>query len=162
MLFLCALILISYNSLNASSVLKSLSQLILIGIYQCRTWSLLWLLLLLGARADQPADQLIGRWQFPTKGSSVDIYRQSGLYFARVAEVDQAGEQNFGLVKDSILIRNLRYDGKVWSGGRLLHPKTGISLSVEIEMPRPNVIDVIVYKGIKLLHRKFIMTRQAK
>ncbi|MBD2753095.1 DUF2147 domain-containing protein [Spirosoma sp. BT704] len=116
----------------------------------------------MGARADQPADRLIGRWQFPSKGSSVDIYQQGGLYFARVAKVDQAGERNFGLVKDSILIRNLRYDGEVWSGGRLIHPKTGMSLSAEVEMPRPDAITVTIYKGIKLLHRKFIMTRQAK
>ena len=127
-----------------------------------RVWSLLLLLLLPAARTDHPADQLIGRWQFPSKGSSVDIYRQGGLYFARVAEVDQAGEQNFGLVKDSVLIRNLRYDGEAWSGGRLTHPKTGIPLSVEVQMPKPNTITVIVYKGIKLLHRKFMMTRQDK
>ncbi|RZK72562.1 MAG: DUF2147 domain-containing protein [Pedobacter sp.] len=114
----------------------------------------------MGARADQPADRLIGRWQFPSKGSSVDIYRQGGLYFARVANVDQAGEQNFGLMKDSVLIRNLRYDGDVWSGGRLIHPKTGISLSAEVEMLKPDAINVTIYKGIKLLHRKFVMTRQ--
>lgn len=131
-------------------------------IYRYRAWSLLWLLMLLAAKADQPADQLIGRWQFPTKGSSVDIYRQGGLYFARVAEVDQAGEQNYGLVKNSVLIHSLHYDGAVWSKGRLVHPKTGIPLSVEVQMPEPNTINVIVYKGIKLFHRQFTMTRQEK
>ncbi|GAB4017160.1 hypothetical protein GCM10028773_12470 [Spirosoma koreense] len=90
------------------------------------------------------------------------IYRQAGLYFARVAEVDQAGKQNFGLVKDSLLIRNLRYDGQLWSDGRLTHPKTGIALRVEVEMDQPNAITVTVYKGFKFLNRKFIMTRQAR
>lgn len=129
-------------------------------MYRYRAWSLLGLLLLLSARPDQPADRLIGRWQFPTKGSSVDIYRKGDLYFARVAKVDQAGEQNFGLMKDSVLIRDLRYDGAVWSGGRLIHPKTGISLSAEVQMLKPDAINVTIYKGIKLLHRKFTMTRQ--
>ncbi|MCX6217059.1 DUF2147 domain-containing protein [Spirosoma sp.] len=123
-------------------------------------WLIALVFLLMGAKADQPADRLIGRWQFPSKGSSVDIYKQGGLYFARVAEVDQAGERNFGLMKDSLLIRSLQYNGEVWGGGRLIHPKTGISLSVEVEMQRPKAIDVTVYKGIKLLHRKFTMTRQ--
>ncbi|UHG93745.1 DUF2147 domain-containing protein [Spirosoma oryzicola] len=127
-----------------------------------RSWSLLIVLFLLSAVVDQPADQLIGRWQFPSKGSSVDVYRQAGLYFARVAEVDQAGEQNFGLVKDSLLIRNLQYDGELWSKGRLIHPKTGIALNVEIAMVKPNTITVTVYKGLKLFHRKFEMTRQEK
>ncbi|QIP18075.1 DUF2147 domain-containing protein [Spirosoma aureum] len=117
-------------------------------------------LLLAGARADQPADQLLGRWQFPAGGSSVDIYRQAGLYFARVAQVDQAGKQNFGLVKDSLLIRNLHYDGQLWAGGRLMHPKTGIALRVEVEMLQPDAINVTVYKGFKFLNRQFIMTRQ--
>ena len=117
-------------------------------------------ILLVGAKADQPADQLLGRWQFPSGGSSVVIFRQSGLYFARVAEVDQAGKQNFGLVKDHLLIRNLRYDGQLWAGGRLVHPKTGIPLRVEVEMVQPNAINVTVYKGFKFLNRQFIMTRQ--
>lgn len=115
---------------------------------------------LVGARADQPADQLLGRWQFPAGESSVDIYRQAGRYFARVAQVDQAGKQNFGLVKDSLLIRSLRYDGQSWADGRLIHPKTGIALRVEVQMLQPDAINVTVYKGFKFLNRQFIMTRQ--
>ncbi|WP_246859211.1 DUF2147 domain-containing protein [Spirosoma sp. KCTC 42546] len=133
-----------------------------IFIHQRLQWFIVLLFLLLGAKADQSADRIIGRWQFPSKGSSVDIYRKGNLYFARVAEVDQAGEQNFGLMKDSLLIRDLRFDGEVWSGGRLIHPKTGMSLNAEVQMFRPQVINVTIYKGIKLLHRKFIMTRQEK
>lgn len=125
-----------------------------------RHWFILLLFLLTGAKADQQADRIIGRWQFPTKGSSVDIYRRGTLYYARVAEVDKAGEKNYGLMKDSLLIYNLRYDGQLWSGGRLVHPKTGISLSVEVHMLSPHAIDVTVYKGLKFLHKKFVMTRQ--
>jgi uncharacterized protein (DUF2147 family) len=127
-----------------------------------KVYLLVVLVLLVGARADQPADQLVGRWLFPSGGSSVDIYRQADLYFARVAQVDQAGKQNFGLVKDSLLIHSLRYDGQLWAGGRLIHPKTGIALRVEVEMVQPNTINVTVYKGFKFLNRQFIMTRQQK
>ncbi len=89
------------------------------------------------------------------------IYRTGNRYFARVTQVDKAGEKNFGLVEDAVIIRNLTYDGQAWSGGQLVHPKTGINLSVEVTMTDPQAITVTVYKGIKLLHRKFIMTRIA-
>ena len=121
---------------------------------------MVWLLFLtLGATSDQQADRLLGHWLFPSRGSSVIIFRTGNRYFARVAEVDKAGEKNFGLVKDNVIIRDLTYDGEAWSGGQLVHPKTGISLSVEVTMNDPQAITVTIYKGIKLLHRKFIMTR---
>lgn len=120
------------------------------------------LFFLTGAVSDQKADQLLGHWLFPSKGSGVIIYRTGTRYFARVAEVDPAGEKNFGLVKDTVLIRNLTYDGQLWSGGQLVHPKTGIRLGVEVGMNDPQSITVTVYKGIKLLRKKFIMTREAK
>ena len=112
------------------------------------------------ATPDPPADQIVGRWLFPSQGSSVDIYRKGNRYFARVAEVDQAGKKNYGLVKDTLLIRDLGYNGAVWTGGRLIHPKTGISLNVEVEMQESHFITVTIYKGIKLLRKTFVMTRQ--
>lgn len=129
-------------------------------IYRNSLWTLLLSFLIPEVTAAQQADKLIGNWLFPTKGSSVTIYRQGNRYFARVAEVDQAGEENYGLVKGAILIRNLTYDGKDWSGGQLIHPKTGIKLSVEVSMDNPQEVTVMVYKGIKLFHRKFVMTRK--
>ncbi|WP_020607466.1 DUF2147 domain-containing protein [Spirosoma spitsbergense] len=129
-------------------------------IYRSLLWAVLLPMFMLGATADQPADQLLGHWLFPTKGSSVTIYRIENRYFARVNEVDQAGEENFGLVKDATLIRNLTYNGEVWTGGELIHPKTGINLSVEVTMNDPQTVTVLVYKGIKLFHRKFTMTRK--
>ncbi|MCK8495609.1 MULTISPECIES: hypothetical protein [Spirosoma] len=96
-----------------------------------RTRNPLWLAFLLffmlgGISGVPQADQILGRWLFPSKGSSVEIYRIGARYFARVAEVDQAGEKNYGLVRDKPLIRNLTYDGQAWSAGELEHPKTGV------------------------------------
>lgn len=124
-------------------------------------WIALVLCLLLGASTDPQADRILGHWLFPTKGSSVTIYRVGQQYFARVTEVDPAGEQNYGLVKETVLIRDLSYDGQGWSGGQLVHPKTGIHLSVEVAMVNSQEITVTVYKGLKLLRRRFNMTRKA-
>lgn len=120
----------------------------------------LLVLVLVSAVPDPPGDQILGRWLFPSQGSSVNIYRQGNRYFVRVAEVDQAGEKNYGLVKDSVLIRDLGYNGADWTGGRLTHPKTGMSLSVEVHLQEPRAMTVTIYKGIKLLRKTFVMTRQ--
>lgn len=111
--------------------------------------------------SDRTGDQILGRWLFPSKGSSVDVYRAGNRYFARVAEVDHAGQKNYGLSKDKVLISNLSFDGRVWTDGTLIHPKTGTPLNVELHMSDPQTVTVTVYKGIKLLHKQFEMTRKS-
>lgn len=110
---------------------------------------------------DRTGDRILGRWLFPTKGSSVDVFRIGDRYFARVAEVDHAGQKNYGLAKDKILISNLAFDGQNWSEGELIHPKTGTHLDVELTMSDPQALTVTIYKGIKFLHKRFVMTRAA-
>ncbi|GAB3571627.1 hypothetical protein GCM10027578_30230 [Spirosoma luteolum] len=108
---------------------------------------------------DRTGDVILGRWHFPSKGSSVDVYRSGNRYFARVAETDNAGIRNYGLAKDKIIMSNLEYDGQVWGGGELIHPKTGHHLDVELSLTETGGLRVLVYKGIKLLHKQFVMTR---
>lgn len=130
-----------------------------------RLWLLSLLVLAVWPVSGKPAvsynaDQILGRWLFPSKGSSVDIFRSGDHYFARVAEADLAGEENFGLAKNKILISDLTFDGRMWSGGELIHPKTGMRLDVELRLTNSQTITVVVYKAIKLIGKKFVMTRQ--
>lgn len=108
---------------------------------------------------DQAGDRILGLWLFPTKGSSVDIIKSGDRYFARVVEADEAGQENFGLVKNKVLISNLTYNGHLWSGGELVHPKTGIHLTVEMWLNDSQSLTVMVFKGFKCFHKKFVMTR---
>ena len=48
----------------------------------------------------------------------------------------------------------------MWSGGELIHPKTGMRLDVELRLANSQTITVVVFKAIKLLNKKFVMTRQ--
>lgn len=109
---------------------------------------------------DRTADQILGRWRFPGRGSTIDVYRTGDRYYGRIAEVSPTGLKQFGLAKDQLLIINLTYDGKGWSGGELIHPKTGNHLDVEISLRDSKTASAIVYKGWRLLHKEYVLTRQ--
>ncbi|GAB3999463.1 hypothetical protein GCM10028807_49730 [Spirosoma daeguense] len=112
--------------------------------------------------ADRSADQILGRWLFPAKGSSVEVYRNGDRYFARIADVSQTGSQFFGLEKDQLLMRDLVFDGKSWSGGELIHPKTGQHFGIELKLVDAQTMTATVYKGCKWLHKEFVLTRPTK
>ena len=108
---------------------------------------------------DHTADQILGRWLFPAKGSSVEIYRSGDRYFGRIADVSLTGQQQFGLVKNKILLSNLLFDGDSWSGGELIHPKTGNHFSIELRLRDSRTLHATVYKGIRWIHKEFVLTR---
>jgi uncharacterized protein (DUF2147 family) len=131
---------------------------------QKNVWALSLLLLCLWpasgqSSVDRTADQILGRWQFPGRGSTIDVYRTGDRYYGRIAEVSPTGLKQFGLAKDQLLIINLAYDGKGWSGGELIHPKTGNHLDVEISLRDSKTASAIVYKGWRWLHKEYVLTR---
>lgn len=128
-----------------------------------RFWVLSLLLLLpplLGnSSTDRTADQILGRWEFPGRGSTIDVYRTGDRYYGRIADVSATGSKNFGLEKNQLLIINLSFDGKGWSGGELIHPRTGNHLDVEISLRDSKTASAIVYKGWRWLHKEYVLTR---
>ena len=131
---------------------------------QRHLWATLFVLLLFWPASGQSSstetgDQILGRWLFPSKGSSVEIYRSGKQYFARIADVAPLGQQQFGITKDKLLMSNLLFDGKNWSGGELIHPRTGIRFSVELELQDAHTLNARVYKGLRWLNKEFTLTR---
>jgi len=125
--------------------------------------TILLLLVLLPAvswtSTDRTGDQILGKWLFPAKGSSVEIYRTGDQYFARIADVATLGQQQFGITKDKLLMSNLTFDGKTWSGGTLIHPRNGMSFNVELDLQDANTLNARVSKGFRWLNKEFVMTR---
>jgi len=112
-----------------------------------------------GATADHTGDQILGKWLFPAKGSSVEIYRNGNQYFARIADVATRGVQEFGITKDKLLMKNLTFDGSTWSGGKLIHPRNGISFDVELHLLDPKTLEARVSKGFRFIGKEFVLTR---
>lgn len=111
--------------------------------------------------ADHTADQILGRWLFPSQGASVELYRHGDLYFGRVVEVSPVSRQEMGLVKDQLIMKNLTFDGRVWSGGELINPKTGNHFGVELSMRDTKTLTASVYKGFRWLRKEYVLTRPA-
>lgn len=110
--------------------------------------------------ADRTADQILGRWLFPSQGSSVELYRNGDRYFGRVVEASPLGQQQMGLVNNQLIMKNLIFDGRGWSGGELINPRTGNRFGVELRMHDSRTLTASVYKGFRWLHKEYVLTRQ--
>lgn len=109
---------------------------------------------------DRTADQILGRWLFQSQGSSIELYRTGNRYFGRVVEVSPMGQQQMGLAKNQLIVKNLTFDGRGWSGGELINPKTGNRFGVELRMRDSQTLTASVYKGFRWLHKEYVLTRQ--
>ena len=106
------------------------------------------------------ADQILGRWLFPSQGSSVELYRNGDRYFGRVVEVSPMWQQQMGLAKNQLIMKNLTFDGRGWSGGELVNPKTGSRFGVELRMSDSRTLTASIFKGFRWLRKEFVLTRQ--
>ncbi|GAB4012399.1 hypothetical protein GCM10028808_28390 [Spirosoma migulaei] len=109
--------------------------------------------------ADHTGDQILGRWLFPARGSSVEVYKSGDRYFGRIFEVSPTGKHQFGVAKNQLLMQNLSFDGKGWSGGELIHPKTGNHFDIELQLLDSQTLTARVYKGFRWLHKEYVLTR---
>jgi Uncharacterized protein conserved in bacteria (DUF2147) len=110
--------------------------------------------------ADYTADQILGHWLFPSQGASVELYRRGDLYFGRVVEVSSVSQEQMGLAKDQLIMKNLTFDGHGWSGGELINPKTGNRFGVELRMHDSRTLTASIYKGFRWLRKEYVLTRQ--
>lgn len=128
------------------------------------SWALALFLLVLWPTAgkssvDSNGDQILGRWLFPAKGSSVEVYKSGDRYFGRIADVSPNGKSQFGVAKNQLLMRNLAFDGTAWTGGELIHPKTGHHFDIELQLRDSQTLTARVYKGFRWLHKEYVLTR---
>lgn len=109
---------------------------------------------------DLTGDQILGYWLFPAKGSSVELYRSGNRYYGRIADVTSTGKQQFGIQKNQLLMSDLVFDGTGWSGGTLIHPRTGNHFDIEIKMVDSQTLSAKVYKGFRWIGKEFVLTRK--
>ncbi|MBO0933748.1 DUF2147 domain-containing protein [Fibrella aquatilis] len=113
-----------------------------------------------GQSTDSNADRILGRWLFPKKQTCVEIYRENGLYFGRMAQISGSCQASYGNISNKVVLTNLSYTDNSWSGGTMIHPSSGMKFSVEMHMSNPNTLVATVYKGMKMFSKELVLTRQ--
>lgn len=111
-------------------------------------------------KAPNAADALLGRWYVPSRQSTVEFFKKGDRYFARISEVGGSWKKNYANTQGKILLTNLQFTGAEWSGGEVIHPASGLRFDAALTLKNPNTVSAIAFKGIRFLHKEFIMVRQ--
>ncbi len=106
------------------------------------------------------ADALLGRWYVPSRQSTIEFFKTGDRYFARIAEVGGSWQENYAQTKGRIIISNLKFTGREWTDGELIHPDSNSRFDLVLTLQNSNEATAVAYKGIRLLHRNFTMIRQ--
>ncbi|WP_019989266.1 DUF2147 domain-containing protein [Rudanella lutea] len=117
------------------------------------------ILLLLGSwSSGRNADLILGSWLFPARQSTIEVYRENGQYFGRIVEVGAAYQHK--LSGNRLLFTNLTFNGKEWSGGKLIHPSSGTHYDVAIQLTNSYTLNVTVYKGLRCFQKNYQLVRK--
>jgi len=114
-----------------------------------------------GQSSDTSADRILGRWLFPKKQTCVEIYRENGRYFGRMAAISASCASDYGNIKNQVVLTNLSYTQNEWKGGTMIHPTSGSKFDVELRMTSPNTLVATVYKGVRFINKELVLTRQS-
>ncbi len=113
-----------------------------------------------GQSTDASADRILGRWLFPKKQTCVEIYRENGRYFGRMAAISASCATSYGNIKDQVVLTNLSYAQNQWKGGTMIHPTSGSKFDIELRMTNANTLVATVYKSIRFVSKELVLTRQ--
>ncbi|MBO0952433.1 DUF2147 domain-containing protein [Fibrella forsythiae] len=113
-----------------------------------------------GQSTDASADRILGRWLFPKKQTCVEIYRENGRYFGRMAAISASCANDYGNINNQVVLTNLSYAGNEWKGGTMIHPSSGSKFDVEMRMTNANTLVATVYKGVRFISKELVLTRQ--
>ena len=114
-----------------------------------------------GQSTDASADRILGRWLFPKKQTCIEIYRENGRYFGRMAAISASCASSYGDINNRVVLTNLSYANNEWKGGTLVHPSSGGKFDVEMRLTNANTLVATVYKGIRFVSKELVLSRQA-
>lgn len=115
-----------------------------------------------GQSTDAGADRILGRWLFPKKQTCVEIYRENGRYYGRMAEVSASAAANYGNIRNKIVLTDLSYVDNEWKGGSMIHPSSGARFDVVMHLTDANTLVATVFKGVRFISKDLVLTRQAQ
>lgn len=123
---------------------------------------LLLLVIPLASHSDTglPADSILGRWYYPARQSSIEVYRMGNHYNARITEIGPQWQKGNGSLKGQVILSDLTFKGNEWSDGELIHPETGLHFNAALTLKDAQTLMVTVYKGMRCFRKEFTLVRQ--
>ncbi|MEZ0539157.1 DUF2147 domain-containing protein [Fibrella arboris] len=113
-----------------------------------------------GQSTDASADRIVGRWLFPKKQTCIEIYRENGRYFGRMAAISASCATSYGDINNRVVLTNLSYADNEWKGGTMIHPSSGSKFDVDMRLSNTNTLVATVYKGVRFISKELVLTRQ--
>ncbi len=121
--------------------------------------------------ADSPPDPdaITGTWAVAEKDAHIEIYRDDDAYSGRISWLREDGKPSKGAPRESdmyevpkvglVIVRNFRFDGKEYTGGRLYNPTDGRSYRGVLTLVAPDELHVRGFLLIRLLGRTTVWRR---
>ncbi|MBT4791781.1 MAG: DUF2147 domain-containing protein [Halobacteriovoraceae bacterium] len=121
------------------------------------------------------ADDILGFWLSESKTGVIEVYKEGEEFAGKLVWLKEIHE---GKVKIKLDIENpdeklqkrslmnlknlhgFKFDGDIWSGGKIYDPKKGKTYSAKMTMKSIDKLDLRGYVGISLFGRTSSWTRQ--
>jgi uncharacterized protein (DUF2147 family) len=146
--------------------------------YSIKHLSAIFFLLLLTVSVSvsfaQDTDAAVGTWFSEGKESKIEIYKNNGRYFGKIAWVQRTNEDGSPVldvnnpdeklrsrkIAGIVIMRDFKHAGKnVWEDGKIYDPKNGKTYSCKMTLISKNQLEVRGYVGISLIGRSTTWTR---
>lgn len=132
--------------------------------------------LLLGFSAmAQKADDIVGVWWNQEKDGRVEVYKKGDVYFGKIEFIQKNTNADGSSPKKdaknpdaklrdrvlmgTVILKNLKWDGKEWTGGEIYDSKSGNTYSCFARLQKDGSLYFKGYMGITLLGRSTVWTR---
>lgn len=130
---------------------------------------LLTLVFIVAATVTGVAQDVIGKWKTIDDDtgeakSIVEVYQKDGKIYGKVIEIlnpakkdatckDCPGDAKGKPIQGLVILKDLKKDGKEYSGGTIMDPNSGKVYKCYISLEEPNKLKVRGYVGFALLGR---------
>jgi uncharacterized protein (DUF2147 family) len=138
-----------------------------IGVFMKMTLSLLAIILLSAlALAKQGADDIIGKWKTEKGGAWIEIYKSAdGSYQGKIIKTNQKYGKDETLqdkrnpdpskrerpIIGLVILKDLRYDGEAWNGGKVYDPERGREFDCKIWLEDNKTLKLRGYVGVPMI-----------
>jgi uncharacterized protein (DUF2147 family) len=125
-------------------------------------------------RTALPADDITGVWLDASGKGKVQVYRENGKYFGKIAWLREPLNEKGQPKKDEknptaklqsqplvglVILREFVYKEGEWTDGRIYDPENGKEYKSYVRMKDPNTLLLRGYIGISLIGRTEVWTR---